>query len=285
MKHDEILRETLLPLLDEYNVDRWSAIENTIRQKQLPVVKKSSINYKKMVGKLIACAAAIAVSIGGLLQSSSSTDKLVVESPGVSVEESVGQSDHEEDNEDEVYINEMNAIPGRSNILISPDDMYKKELNMSESIDYLGYDILPDFTPSDIQFRKDLFDKKPPALSYYNNGTLIIHPMYNTFNFVYSNKTDTARQIQICCSKTTIPNGGKIYTLKNPDEKPKVSIINNMNVKVGHSWFSQNFEGSTELTHTDRYVAEFTIKGIHTQVVTDNLSLEEFLTVVKSMIR
>ncbi len=276
MNRNKAIKEALSPLLNAPHADRWPAIRQELLHREVRVVSKPVTRHRLPIRTLALCAVTILAILGTMIPLLRSDSRLPIGAP---------ISSNAEASEDIVVVNEVEAVPNQSSYPITLSKIYTEELSLEDVFAHLNAIVPPQQLPSDIQFRRDLFEKKTTKLTYDSEGSLLVHPSYNVFYFFYTAKDNPVRKVQISCSKTIVPEGEIKYTLLEESSQYNISVINNLEVKIGHLWMKQNFEYSTEYEHSERYVAEFTVAGIHTQVVSDNLTLEEFVTTVKSMIR
>ncbi len=253
--------------------DRWAAIQAAIGH---PTSRPISISkprrkqpYIKLVIGALATAACLGGVIGGALWNTCQNNQQEISSITI---------------QDEIIINEVTYIVSTDHRPISSNVSYIKILNITDLISYLNYDIRPTVVPSDLQYRNDVFEKKPPTVGYTANGD-IVELRNSNFQFIYTGNKPTPRQISIFYSKTATAVGEMHYHPVDANEPYYESQINGTAVKIGHVSTSMYFEGHTDKWPTERYVAEFTVADIHLQVTADNLTLDEFLSVIKSIIR
>ncbi len=269
--------ELLSPLHDEWQPhDRWDEIEAAIQRQTLHPLpsntRKKPCKHPIILYTVMAVACVATVMCGTVLKRPHNNNA------------SLGVIESNNTSTDIVIVNEIVSSNNRGYNPIENTIIYEKKLNINELISYLEYDIRPTSIPSDLQYRSDIFERTPPTIGYTADGTAV--DLHNSnFQFIYTNVNKTPRQISIYYSKTNTVVGKMQYHYENNTLFENASTINNITVIIGHLATEMIFDNYDEKVATERYVAEFTVAGIHMQVTTDNLTLDEFLAVVKSIIR
>ncbi len=275
MKTKEDLRVALSPLLAEVKPADWTVMETALRRHQLRPLPQP--RRRKRAGMRALLCAVVFMTVFAVFFCSPffTTDGWYTE---------FLPSTEETPAEDTVLVNEVIMVEFTDHHVDNITVACTKKLGMDDILMYLGRDIRPTAYPVDLEFNQTAFEQELQTLEYGVDGELISYPTYNDFYFSYIGGTLLPRQIQIYCSKVCAQVGKSEY--HSIDTAYLLSTINHVQVKIGHLLTKDIFENFDEdKMPTERYVAEFTVADIHVQVTTDNLTLEEFVAVVRSMIR
>ncbi len=278
MKLEKELRTKLLPLLEELPPDRWEALQAEWRRRQLCVVVPFRPRRKRRFPRLLLCTVAAMTACGVLLCTPAGGAWLFGQDRTPAVSHTAGESVMA----DNIVVNEVKEYKRKHYNPPMSDIAYTKELDWDNLIDYLGYDIRPVDYPNDLCFRKDWVEQHPLELKYNQNGN-VVAMQHN--NFTYTSTGLSPRQLVIHYSKIKTPVSDRVYCLKDKNTESVQATINNIQVKIGYLLTKGKFDGFIDDMPTERYVAVFTVKGVYLQVTADNLTLEEFVAVIKSMIR
>ncbi len=268
------LKELLRPLQKPAPEGQWEAIRREIERRGLQPGNKG-IRHPCRLVKLTLLAAAVAAVV--LLMVCCPHGNKSRMTPAVG-ETSVPA----EQSGNTVCVNEVTVVFEPYGYTGGENLIHQKVIYFDDVLELLAYDICPAQYPDDLQFSSG---ENPFTLDYHSDGSFVTVPPHNIFRLDYTGGTGVPRQIVIYCSNITSPVGVYEYRLKDTTAPCELSAINGLSVKIGHLSTTEKFAGFTDKQPTERYVAEFTVAGIHTQVTADNLTLEEFVAVVSSMIR
>lgn len=142
------------------------------------------------------------------------------------------------------------------------EETYTKSYSKNEYIDYLEKNPLP------LDLAKDLVDKTEEAQSlYYNLDNLLI---YDNFKFYYSNNENT-KNLSIIISKGDAP----YYSPLSDNENLRESTMRKTNITLSY------YKDSNWQVH---YMAEFKYENIGYTIYSQNITQEEFIQILYSII-
>ncbi len=169
-------------------------------------------------------------------------------------------------------------------IYIDPETTYKEEWNWEKIVDYMGVDFRPQYIP------EDLYDGDEDGLwkVYFNNDGSMA---YATFHLWYlsdypEDNPFLNRELRIEVEKGGLPIQCALYMT----DKETSSNINGVEIAVGHRSMSYGpyvgeGEGKTPAGYYDVYIAEFMHNNIGYHITSDNLTQEEFINVLLSIVK
>lgn len=183
--------------------------------------------------------------------------------PGIkdNFDESKGESPDDPVANNKIIINEIDDISGDKNyICLFVDDfvsMDKTDLN-----EYYGVNIFP-AVPEDLTEWEE--QKEHFGIYRRNGGTGEVYCDLQALN--YSNE-DFSRTVNVEVVKDGLPLCDYMLFEENKEK----SIINNLEVAIGHS-------------ATGHYYAQFIYQNVGFQVIADGLTQDEFVAVISSLIQ
>lgn len=155
---------------------------------------------------------------------------------------------------------------------------YTKELTLEEAFDYLGKDVRPSYFPEDLmEYDGDRGDR-----IVYNNedDKILMDNMFFNYSSDFSYTNPPIRFFNIEVSKLGYQQDCIIYFA---EEDMKKSIINGIEMSLGYGEGSYLDELNNEVNYT-YYYAEFYNDGIYYKVNSENLTQEEFIEVLRSLV-
>lgn len=272
-------------------------IEDTINKIHKEQLRINSTDRKKFYSLKIvaACIAVGIISVGVLPRvlnlSSSENDPSANKVPGDSI--SVNPSENngkivskltagEHKNQVALsngQLNFMNPDQGasdRAKLAFNPSEMYTKEYTLEEYIKYLGKDPRPTYMPKDLK----ALTNYSQLITFYNNGDIL----YDNFSFNYGESLDapSARSLTLTVSKDKLPIDCVLYI----DGSEPVSNINGHEIRVGYQNMPTSFNENNEPTEFQTmYFSEFIYNGMGYRILSTNLSQEEFVNILLSIVK
>jgi hypothetical protein len=178
--------------------------------------------------------------------------------------------------------------------LFNPETMYQVNWGLEEVIEYLGADFRPQDLPADLHYYRELYsdnDGEPFWTVFCNNDDTIVDFPWS-FLLVYSGNTDDwhqdplRRRLTIEVGKGEVPFQCGLYFT----ESDTPSNINGNEVFVGYNKMSYgpyigSGEQRTPAGYYDIYLAEFIYKGVGYFIEGENLTQEEFVNILLSIVQ
>jgi hypothetical protein len=182
-----------------------------------------------------------------------------------------------------IHMNSFYEVSG-ARMFFDPETTYIEMWDWDDVVKYLGWDITPDYLMPGLITNPWLDFKN--RIIFNNDGTIVSDTIWLEFytEFPYDDGSQAiggdSTGIRIIASKMGHLNDHIIIWEDNMVE----SLINDTVVKFGHR--SLGYGGTYENPdfYFDLYVAEFEIVGVSFQVISSNISEEEFVKMVQSLI-
>ncbi len=192
-------------------------------------------------------------------------------------------------------INEMNKPQAALRLAKSTlDGWNEKRWTYDELTAYFGRDLCPATLPAGMQAETDLTqstfriftDKKTGEIahdlqqfSFYSG----FYPENSEFAGAPIGAYDGGKEISITVTKAERFFRDYVYWFE--DEEVKTSKIDGVEVVIGHRVSGSKYDENHNPTVTwDQYVATFRADGILYEVATDNLTVEELVTVIRNYV-
>lgn len=253
--------------------------EYKVRQK-----KKQRIIFLSLASA--ACIGIIALSGSILNNQSDNNDKI---SNGDVVIEN-NDTNHQKDLVTRVVFNQIDTEAGfadSDNRLVLPNGGYEKKLTQAESFDYLGKDVRPTFLPEGIKYLGDEFPEFSQTIFYNLDNSVYHDQFYFSYAYDFESYNPLEKKIGITVSKVSSAQDDCISIWAENMEASKIKDIDVMIGKreMPYGPFTPVEDGpSIPSGYYDLFVAEFSYDGLNYQVISDNLTEEEFVKVLASMI-
>lgn len=158
------------------------------------------------------------------------------------------------------------------------ENTYTKEITLEEAFDYLGKDVRSKYYPEDlVEYTGERGDR-----IVYNNDDdkILLDTMYFSYDGGISDSEFSRRFFNIEVSKLGYQPDCIIYV---NEEDMKISIINGVEMKIGHGTGSygpyENPDG-----YYDFFYSEFYNEGIYYKINAESLNEEEFIEILKSLV-
>jgi hypothetical protein len=169
---------------------------------------------------------------------------------------------------------------GDKKFFFDPEKTYKENWTTERIIEYLGRDPRPCHVPEDLAGN----EQNPQKIIFYNDGTVA----YDNFHFGYNQITEAdirfeARTLSLEVSKERLPKADCFYIADNE----KVSNINGHEVSVGYCvmTYGPYDENKNPSGYYDVYFADFIHEGTGYRIRASNLSQEEFIDILLSIVK
>ncbi len=181
-----------------------------------------------------------------------------------------------------VYFNQMTDEPmSDSKLYFDPEKTYEEMLTLAQVWKYLGRDIRPKHLPNGMNAATAQSDEPHYRMIYHNDGSVA----WDQFHFIYSESFEgydpLHKTLRITVSKTT----AKSDLLYVWSEDMNESKINGTEMKIGARKMSFGpYTDHQPAGYYDLFIAEFGFRGVDYQVVGENLSKEEFIETLSSMV-
>lgn len=258
-----------------------AALLETTRQMMRQAAADRHRRFKRSLGiGTAACTVAVLLGVAALRLAQPHEQSQLLAQPDVL---SSGQAEPERECLDfSIHINEITGVQAVSidQKLAFPENALTKELTQDEAIGYLGRDVRPQSLPDGLKQEENdayLFAELPDGRVVYDQ-------------FIFWFREDSGeeynplcRQLTLTASKTGLVSDC-VYLYPQAYQK---SYIGGVEIKLGHQEVS--YGPYDELTHApagtyDRYVAELTVDGVECELVADNLTQQEFIDALVSII-
>ena len=175
-----------------------------------------------------------------------------------------------------------NASLNTAKLYIDPLKTYREIWNESQVTEYLGTEFRPSYIPSGI---KGSTGTPSWEVVFNNDGTIA----YDTFGITYSENfideyNPQKRTLNIEVSKEKLPIQCAMYL----NDEEIASDINGIKLAVGYcrmDYGPYSEKDKTPAGYYDVYVAEFMYKNIGYYVQSENLTQEEFINVLLSIVK
>lgn len=161
--------------------------------------------------------------------------------------------------ENKLYFQPVSSITVSSWSLPDPESVEEKQWGTEEIITYFGRDPREFALPQGL----NLVPFSGPISVWFDQEG---KPYYDSVGFEFSNGS---RTVTITMSKIGIPTSRSIF-ISNREG----SVLNGASLQIGY----QSVNGQN-----DTYTAEFVFGGIGYQIISDNLSQREFITLIQSI--
>ena len=184
------------------------------------------------------------------------------------------------------HFNELGAAISASRRYYDPKDTFEKQLTFAQVVEYLGRDVRPTFLPSDLH----AIDVKDMSFTmiYKNDGTIL----YDSIGFYYQETPGNPdynpleRKMVISVSKMQLWSDC-IYVW--PDDMQKTDLNGHAVLfgkrKMDYGPYTVVEDGpNTPAGYYDLLIAQFQFAGLDYEVVADNLTEEEFVKIISSML-
>lgn len=175
------------------------------------------------------------------------------------------------------------TLVNSAKLYFDPEKTYMEKWNWEKVIDYLGVNFRPQYIPEDLQEYGG--DEESLWTVYFNNDGSMAH---SVFTLWYSEATEEysplKRSLVIEVDKGRLPIQCALYLTDT--ETP--SNINGVEVVVGYCSMSYGpyiGEDKTPTGYYDIYIAEFMHNNIGYYIESANLTQEEFVNVLMSIVK
>ena len=167
----------------------------------------------------------------------------------------------------------------------SEDGYYEELLTNQQVIEYLGISPTPTFLPKDMELVSPIADNHTTSqkIVFDKDGVVA----FDNFDYLFlqpqlTREFDPLRQsLSITCAKDKLPLECGIYKT----DSDIASFINGWTVNIYHksNAFASN-DGSVGMIVSDEFIAEFLYKDAGFRIVAQNLTQEDFISVISSII-
>ena len=190
----------------------------------------------------------------------------------------------------EVIFNQIDTeldLSDSDNRLKLKDGCYEKKLNQAESFNYLGKDVRPTFLPEGIKYYGDEYTAFLQTIFYNSDNSVYLDQFHFSYAYEFDVYDPLMKKINISVSKVSSAQDDCISIWA---ENMEASKINNIDVMIGkrempYGPFTPVEDGpGIPSGYYDLFVADFSYDGLNYQVISDNLTEEEFVKILASMI-
>jgi hypothetical protein len=184
-----------------------------------------------------------------------------------------------------VHMNTVSEDTGASRLYFDPEKTYEETWDWNKIVQYLGRDITPDYIMPGLKINPNIAKQ---TVIFNNDGTMAYDAIWLEYytEYPYADGSQSiggsSTGIQIIASKAGHSGICGIYVWP---EDMKESPLNNVAVKFGHA--NMGYGGTYEKPdfYYDLYIAEYAKDGISFQVLSSNISEQEFVKMVDSLTR